>query len=67
MKIRGKRIGRREIAIAIGVALGIWLVAGFIIAGLGPVPEPPGIQPIILKNGKVRGNRIATKSWSFDY
>ncbi|NNM92065.1 MAG: hypothetical protein HKL92_01850 [Candidatus Eremiobacteraeota bacterium] len=67
MKFRGKRIGSREIAIAVGIALGIWLVVGFIIAGLGPVPPPPGLQPIILKQGRVRGNRIATKSWSFDY
>uniref|UniRef100_E6Q3V2 LPS export ABC transporter periplasmic protein LptC n=1 Tax=mine drainage metagenome TaxID=410659 RepID=E6Q3V2_9ZZZZ len=67
MRFRGKRIGQREIAIAIGTLVGIWLVGGFIIAGLGPVPEPPGLQPIVLKGGKVRGNRIATKSWSFDY
>jgi len=67
MRIRGKRIGGREIAIAIAVALGIWLVAGFVIAGFVPVPAPPGLQPIVLKGGHVQGSKIATKSWSFEY
>jgi hypothetical protein len=30
-------------------------------------PPPPGQQPVILKRGHVTGNRISSKSWSFDY
>jgi len=30
-------------------------------------PPPPGQQPVILKGGKVTGNRISSRSWSFDY
>lgn len=31
------------------------------------VPPPPGAQPITLKGGRVTGNRVSTRSWTFDY
>lgn len=54
-------------ALVAGVALVVYLVVGVILAGIGTPPLPPDQTGISLQGGKVRGNRIATKSWSFDY
>ena len=53
-------------AIAGGLVL-IWLIAGIILAGRDTPPLPADQVGISLRGGKVQGNRIATKSWSFDY
>lgn len=58
---------RRVILIVAGSALGIYLLVGIILAGRGLPPIPPAQSGITLKGGRVRGNRITTKSWSFDY
>ncbi len=50
-----------------GGALVIWLIVGIILAGIGTPPLPPDQTGITLRGGRVQGNRIATKSWSFDY
>jgi hypothetical protein len=50
-----------------GGALAIWLIVEIILAGNGTPPLPPDQMGITLKGGQVQGNRIATKSWSFDY
>ena len=52
------------VAAALAVA---WLVAGFFLAGREPTPPAPGSQPIVLKKGRVTGNRVSTRSWTFDY
>lgn len=44
-----------------------WFVGELILAGREPAPPPTGTEPITLKNGKVTGNRISTRSWTFDY
>ncbi len=44
----------------------IWIVAGILLAGRNP-PPTPGAQPITLRGGRVTGNRISTRSWTFDY
>lgn len=49
-----------------GAVLAIWLVAGIMLAGRD-VPPPPGSQPITLRGGRVTGNRISTRSWTFRY
>lgn len=48
-------------------ALSIYLVIGIILAGRGVPPLPPSQTGITLNGGHVQGNRITTKSWSFDY
>jgi hypothetical protein len=50
-----------------GVALAIYLTVETIIAGIGTPPLPVDQNGISLKGGQVRGNRITTRSWSFDY
>ncbi|HZZ65984.1 MAG TPA: hypothetical protein VFE17_10825 [Candidatus Baltobacteraceae bacterium] len=57
----------RTLAIAAGVALLIWFLAGVILAGREPAPPPPGTEPLTLRGGRVTGNRISTRSWTFDY
>lgn len=56
-----KRIGWITAAV-----FAVWLVAGIILAGRD-VPPPPGQQPITLRGGRVSGNHISTRSWTFDY
>ncbi|MDE2482555.1 MAG: hypothetical protein KGN02_10235 [bacterium] len=52
--------------IALG-ALAIYVIVGVILAGRDTPPLPPSQTGITLAGGQVRGNRIATKAWSFDY
>ncbi len=47
-------------------ALFVFIVAQVILAGRENVPLP-GSQPVTLLGGHVSGNRISTKSWTFDY
>lgn len=44
----------------------LWVVIEIMLAGRD-VPPPPGAQPITLKGGRVTGNRVSTRSWTFDY
>lgn len=60
-----RRTNWRTIAFVAGAALLVWLVTGFILAGRAPVP-PPNNGPIVLQGCKTAGNRINTKSWSFE-
>lgn len=57
---------KRWLALA-GAALGVYLVVGIVLAGRGTIPTPPANVPLRFHGGAVRGNRITTKSWSFDY
>ena len=60
--IRWKRI----IWVAVAVFLG-WVVAEIVLAGRDTPPLPPATRPIDLVGGHVVGNRITTKSWTFDF
>jgi hypothetical protein len=57
---------RRLVWIA-GAGLLVWLIVGVILAGKDTPEIPPTSQAIDLKGGHITGNRITTKSWSFDY
>jgi len=50
-----------------GAILLIWVIAGVILAGNEPGGPPQGLTPLTLHGGRVTGNRISTKSWTFDY
>jgi hypothetical protein len=61
------RIPWKLIAGIAGGALAVYLIVGIILAGFGTPPLPPEQSGIILRGGRVQGNRVTTKSWSFDY
>ena len=50
-----------------GIALIVWVVIEVILAGRDTPPVPTASQSIDLRGGHVTGNRITTKSWTFDY
>ncbi len=56
----------KAIGILAAIALFIFVVVQVILAGRENVPLP-GSQPVTLLGGHVSGNRISTKSWTFDY
>ncbi len=62
-----KRWPWKRIGIVAAVALGIYVVVGIVLAGRDAPPLPPAQSGISLAGGHVRGNRISSKSWSFDY
>lgn len=62
MRVPWKRIGW-----IVGGLLLVWLIVGVIIAGFGTPPLPPNNTGVTLKGGHVQGNRISSRSWSFDY
>ena len=57
----------RTIALIAGVVFLAWVIIEIVLAGREPAPAPPGSQPVTLHGGQVRGNRISTRSWTFDY
>jgi hypothetical protein len=65
--VKKRRFPWRLLLTLAGVALAIYLGVQTIIAGIGTPPLPVDQNGISLKGGEVRGNRITTKSWSFDY
>jgi hypothetical protein len=62
-----KRVDWRAVAVVAGVVLAVWFVVGFVLAGREAAPPPPGSQPLTLHGGRVVGNRVSTRSWTFDY
>lgn len=50
-----------------GAALLVYVIVEVILAGRGTPPLPSNQSGITLHGGHVQGNRISTKSWSFDY
>jgi hypothetical protein len=56
-----------KVALVAGVLVVVWFTVEIILAGNGSAPPPPGSQPLTLHGGQVRGNRVSTRSWSFDY
>ena len=65
--MRVKPIWWKRLALAGGLALGVYVVVEIILAGSGALPPPPNQAPIDLRGGHVLNNHIATRSWSFDY
>ncbi len=65
--MRVRAIWWKRLALAAGLALGIYVVIEIVLAGGGVPPLPPSQAPIDLRGGHVLNNHIATKSWSFDY
>jgi hypothetical protein len=62
-----RKLPWKRIAIVAGILIGIYAVVEIVLAGFGAPPLPPAQQGITLKGGHVNGNKISTKSWSFDY
>jgi hypothetical protein len=65
--MRVKAIWWKRLALAAGLALGVYVVVEIVLAGGGTPPLPPNQTPIDLRGGHVLNNHITTKSWSFDY
>lgn len=65
--MKRRKLPWRLILTLAGVALAIYLAVGVIVAGFNTTPLPIDQNGITLKGGKVRGNRVTTRSWSFDY
>jgi hypothetical protein len=57
----------RTIGLIAGALAAVWFIAGFVLAGREGIPPAPGMQPLTLHGGRVVGNRISTRSWTFDY
>ena len=61
-----KRSWKLALWIAGGAFL-VYVIVMIILAGYGTPPLPPNQSGITLKGGHVNGNRVTTKSWTFDY
>ncbi|MDQ2866403.1 MAG: hypothetical protein M3R51_09270 [Candidatus Eremiobacteraeota bacterium] len=62
-----RRIPWKQASLVVGIALVVWAIVGIVLAGGGMPSIPIASQSIDLIGGHVRGNRISTKSWNFDY
>jgi hypothetical protein len=56
----------RRIGWIAAILLAVWIVVGIMLAGRN-APPPPGAEPITLRGGRVTGNHVSTRSWTFDY
>jgi hypothetical protein len=65
--MRIKPIWWKRLALAAGLALGVYVVVEIVLAGGGAPPLPPNQAPIDLRGGHVLNNHITTRSWTFDY
>ncbi len=54
------------IALSSGVAFGVFIILGITLAG-NDLPALPTQQGMDLYGGTMHGNKISTKSWTFDY
>lgn len=54
-----------KIALGAGVVIVVWFTIGIILAGRENTPPPPGSQSTFIKNCRIHGNRISTRSFSF--
>ena len=62
-----KRLPWKRIAWITGGIVAVWVVIEILLAGLGTPPLPTNNNAVTLKGGHVQGNRISSRSWSFDY
>jgi hypothetical protein len=65
--MRSRRRFLRPLLVGAGVVVGAWIVIEIVLAGRGTPPLPTPQSGITLRGGHVQGNRISSKSWSFDY
>jgi hypothetical protein len=66
--MKRRKLRWRRIAIVVGIVFTLYVAIEIWLAGRGDVlPPQPATIPITLHGGHVLGNRITTKSWSFDY
>jgi hypothetical protein len=63
---RNARLWRRILLALAGVVL-VWVFVEVLLAGRGTPSIPVPQNGITLHGGHVQGNRISSKSWSFDY
>ena len=61
------KFGWKSAAAVLAAAILVYAVVEVILAGRGTPPLPSNQMGITLHGGHVQGNRISTKSWSFDY
>ena len=57
----------KKIAWVVAGLFAVWVVVEIVLAGHDLPEIPPATQGIDLRGGHIAGNRITTKSWSFDY
>ncbi len=57
----------RTIWIGAGIAFGLFMIGGIVLAGRDVPALPPMQQSMVMKNGHLSNLRTTTKSWSFDY
>jgi hypothetical protein len=62
-----RKIPWKRISIIAGVIVVIVVAVEVILAGRDSPPIPVGQSGISLSRGHVNGNKISTKSWTFDY
>jgi hypothetical protein len=62
-----KTVPWRTIWICLGIAFGLFMIGGIVLAGRDVPSLPPLTQPMILNHGHLSNLRTTTKSWSFDY
>jgi hypothetical protein len=64
---RLKKVVVRCAYLVFGFGMFAWVVTEILLADSGKVPPPPATVSMDLHGGHVVGNRIQTKSWTFDY
>lgn len=57
----------RIIWICAGIALGLYLVIGVLLAGKNLPAIPPINQPVVLSHGHLSNQHTQKKTWTFDY
>ena len=62
-----RRLPWKAIAWIVLAGIIVWFGVGIYRAGQGTPDIPQVTKPIDLTQGHVQGNRISTKSWTFDY
>ncbi|MFN2448571.1 MAG: hypothetical protein ABR508_02090 [Candidatus Baltobacteraceae bacterium] len=60
-----RKLNWKFLGFGVGAALLLYVIIGIVLAGREPAPPPPGSEPIVLMGCKGIGNRISTRSWSF--
>jgi hypothetical protein len=62
-----KKVWWKRIAWIAGGAFAVYVLVEILLAGRNLPPMPPAQSGIALRGGHVVGNKITTKSWTFDY
>jgi len=62
-----KKLPWKRALLVVGALFLVYVVVEIILAGRDTPPMPPAQNGISLMGGHVNGNRVTTKSWTFDY